>query len=119
MCLNAHYRVKFRFLRLITIKCSDLTTGSWKTAKSKVKVLVVGTARKLTGAGAITSLSISTCMACIGPDLVEKCCYIRCCCQDVEEVVIYNVGREEYQSCSVMSAQPRIVAYCTQPHQKK
>merc|ERR1719510_2728280 len=42
-----------------------------------------------------------------------------CCCQEVEEVVIYNVGREEYHSCSVMSGQPRIVAYCTQPHQKK
>ena len=47
---------------------------------------------------------------------------ISCCCfQDVEEeeVVIYNVDREEYHSCSVMSPQPRIVAYCTQPHQKK
>ena len=33
--------------------------------------------------------------------------------------MIYSVGREEYDSCAVLGPHPRIVAYCTQPYQRK
>lgn len=33
--------------------------------------------------------------------------------------MIYSVGREEYDSCTVRGPHPRIVAYCTQPYQRK
>ena len=39
--------------------------------------------------------------------------------QDLEEHLIYNVGKEEFDSCRILSSQPRIVAYCTQPYQQK
>ena len=43
------------------------------------------------------------------------------CLQDsaTESHVIYSVGREEYDSCAVRGPHPRIVAYCTQPYQRK
>lgn len=43
------------------------------------------------------------------------------CLQDsaTESHVIYSVGREEYDSCAVLGPHPRIVAYCTQPYQRK
>ena len=39
--------------------------------------------------------------------------------QDVELHMIYNVGKDEFDSCSIRTPQPRIIAYCTQPYEKK
>jgi ephrin-B len=39
--------------------------------------------------------------------------------QDLEHHLIYNVGKEEFDTCRILSAQPRIVAYCTQPYEQK
>jgi hypothetical protein len=36
--------------------------------------------------------------------------------QDTEKYVIYNVNKEEYDTCRIMSSSPRIVAYCTEPY---
>jgi len=36
--------------------------------------------------------------------------------QDTEKYVIYNVNKEEYDTCRIMSNSPRIVAYCTEPY---
>jgi ephrin-B len=36
--------------------------------------------------------------------------------QDTEKYVIYNVNKEEYDTCRIMSNNPRIVAYCTEPY---
>jgi len=39
--------------------------------------------------------------------------------EDLEHHLIYNVGKEEFDTCRILSAQPRIVAYCTQPYEQK
>jgi len=36
--------------------------------------------------------------------------------QYTEKYVIYNGDKEEYGTCRIMSNNPRIVAYCTEPY---
>jgi len=36
-----------------------------------------------------------------------------------ERLIIYNVNKEEYESCRLMSRKPRIMAYCNHPYQEK
>ena len=33
-----------------------------------------------------------------------------------EQYIIYSVSKEEYDSCRIMSTNPRVVAQCTRPH---
>jgi len=37
----------------------------------------------------------------------------------VEQYVIYNVSKEEYEDCRITQAQPRVIAVCDQPHDLK
>lgn len=37
--------------------------------------------------------------------------------EDVEQYVIYNVSKEEYDSCRITNPHPRIIAVCDKPHQ--
>ena len=39
--------------------------------------------------------------------------------QTMEKHIIYNVNKEEYDSCTITSANPRIIAYCTDPTIKR
>jgi len=34
----------------------------------------------------------------------------------IEQYVIYNVSKEEYEDCRITQAQPRVIAVCNQPH---
>ncbi len=34
-----------------------------------------------------------------------------------EKYIIYSVTREEYESCRIMSTNPRVIAQCTRPHE--
>ena len=39
--------------------------------------------------------------------------------QDIpEKYIIYNVSREEYDSCRISQADPRVVAICDKPEQQ-
>lgn len=38
---------------------------------------------------------------------------------DVEQYVIYNVSKEEYEDCRITQPQPRVVAVCDKPHDLK
>ena len=38
---------------------------------------------------------------------------------DVEQYVIYNVSKEEYEDCRITQPQPRVIAVCDQPHDLK
>jgi hypothetical protein len=35
---------------------------------------------------------------------------------DIEKYIIYNVSREEFESCQITSANPRVIAICDKPH---
>jgi len=35
---------------------------------------------------------------------------------DIEKYIIYNVSREEFESCQITSANPRVIALCDKPH---
>jgi hypothetical protein len=37
----------------------------------------------------------------------------------IEQYVIYNVSKEEYEDCRITQAQPRVIAVCDQPHDLK
>lgn len=37
--------------------------------------------------------------------------------EDVEQYIIYNVSKEEYDSCRITNPTPRIIAVCDKPHQ--
>ncbi|KAL1469045.1 hypothetical protein MTO96_004779 [Rhipicephalus appendiculatus] len=37
--------------------------------------------------------------------------------EDVERYIIYNVSKEEYDSCRITNPTPRIIAVCDKPHQ--
>ncbi|XP_067137043.1 ephrin-B1-like isoform X1 [Centruroides vittatus] len=37
--------------------------------------------------------------------------------EDVERYIIYNVSKEEYDSCRITNPNPRIIAVCDKPHQ--
>lgn len=37
--------------------------------------------------------------------------------EDVERYIIYNVSKEEYDSCRITNPSPRIIAVCDRPHQ--
>ncbi|XP_064477442.1 ephrin-B2a-like isoform X2 [Ornithodoros turicata] len=37
--------------------------------------------------------------------------------EDVEQYIIYNVSKEEYDSCRITNPHPRIIAVCDKPHQ--
>jgi len=37
----------------------------------------------------------------------------------VEQYVIYNVSKEEYEDCRITQAQPRVIAVCDKPHDLK
>ena len=37
----------------------------------------------------------------------------------MEKHIIYNVKKEEYESCIISAENPRIIAYCTEPTIKK
>lgn len=37
--------------------------------------------------------------------------------EDVEQYIIYNVSKEEYDSCRITNPMPRIIAVCDKPHQ--
>lgn len=37
--------------------------------------------------------------------------------EDVERYIIYNVSKEEYDSCRITNPSPRIIAVCDKPHQ--
>ncbi|XP_042145364.1 ephrin-A5 isoform X1 [Ixodes scapularis] len=37
--------------------------------------------------------------------------------EDVEQYIIYNVSKEEYDSCRITNPMPRIIAVCDRPHQ--
>ncbi|KAH6941988.1 hypothetical protein HPB50_026671 [Hyalomma asiaticum] len=37
--------------------------------------------------------------------------------EDVERYIIYNVSKEEYDSCRITNPTPRIIAVCDRPHQ--
>lgn len=37
----------------------------------------------------------------------------------VEQYVIYNVSKEEYEDCRITQAKPRVIAVCDQPHDLK
>ena len=36
---------------------------------------------------------------------------------EMETYIIYSVNKEEYDSCRIMSPNPRVIAQCTKPHQ--
>ena len=36
-----------------------------------------------------------------------------------EEHIIYNVGKEEYDTCRILQENPRIVAYCNEPARQR
>ena len=38
---------------------------------------------------------------------------------DVEQYVIYNVSKEEYEDCRITQPHPRVIAICDQPHDLK
>ena len=44
---------------------------------------------------------------------------LKCIFQTMERHVIYNVNKEEYDSCLITSSNPRIIAYCTEPTEKR
>ena len=37
----------------------------------------------------------------------------------MERHIIYNVNKEEYDSCTITNNKPRIIAYCKDPHESK
>ena len=40
---------------------------------------------------------------------------LKCFPQTMERHMIYNVNKEEYDSCLITKRNPRIIAYCTNP----
>lgn len=38
---------------------------------------------------------------------------------EIEQYVIYNVSKEEYEDCRITQPQPRVIAVCDQPHDLK
>lgn len=36
--------------------------------------------------------------------------------EELERYIVYNVEREEFETCRIRNAQPRTVAFCTEPH---
>ena len=36
---------------------------------------------------------------------------------DIENYIIYNVSRDEYENCRIVNPKPRIIAVCDKPHQ--
>merc|ERR1712045_544733 len=36
---------------------------------------------------------------------------------DIENYIIYNVSRDEYENCRIVNPKPRIIAVCDKPHE--